>query len=103
MLETFTTETFSGLVGETFEAVPAEGESLSLVLDECAATPYGSPEVWRQALSRVPFALRFHAADGRLVPQQTCALRHPELGEFPLFVVPLGAGQDGMRYEAIIS
>jgi hypothetical protein len=38
-----------------------------------------------------------------LVGQQTFRLSHPELGEFDLFLVPLGPGPEGMRYEAVIS
>jgi hypothetical protein len=37
------------------------------------------------------------------VPQQTVAMQHADMGGFELFVVPLGPGPDGMRYEAVFT
>ena len=97
-------ETFSGHVGETFTATPQEGEPFELVLTSCEETPYGSAEEWREAFQRVPFSLLFHDADAsRFLPQQIVSLRHPDLGELELFIVPLGPDERGMRYEAVIS
>jgi len=87
-----TSEDFAGRLGEVFEVVPAEGGSFELVLAECEAERYESS-----------FSLRFHARDGRLEPQQTFRARHAELGEFDLFLVPLGPDERGMRYEAVFT
>ena len=103
MLENFTSDTFAPLTGQVFRAVPASGEPFELVCSACEETRYGPPEQWSGNGRRVPFSLLFHARDGRYVPQQTFMLHHPDLGEFPLFLVPLGPDGDGMRYEAVIS
>ena len=52
---------------------------------------------------RAPFSLEFTDPDPEHVPQQTVEVRHEELGEFPLFVVPLGPSENGMRYEAVFT
>jgi hypothetical protein len=36
-------------------------------------------------------------------PQAVRILHHPEKGEIPVFLVPLGDNGDGMRYEAIFA
>jgi hypothetical protein len=87
-----TSEAFAGRIGEAFEVLSAEGSPLALVLSECEADRYERS-----------FSLLFHARDGRLEPQQTFRARHPELGEFDLFLVPLGPDEGGMRYEAIFT
>ncbi|HKP89927.1 MAG TPA: hypothetical protein VJT75_08120 [Thermoleophilaceae bacterium] len=98
-------ETFANRIGEAFEAVTASAEGrLDLVLSECEESPHGPPEELREQFGRVPFSLIFHAPErDRYAPQQTFTLRHPELGEFELFMVPLGPDERGMQYQAVIS
>jgi len=71
---------------------PPGGGPLELVLSDCEADRYEGS-----------FSLLFHAPDGRLEPQQTFRARHAELGEFDLFLVPLGPDGRGMRYEAVFT
>ena len=97
MLEKLTIEDFEGRVGETFSASAADGRTLTLTLtsvDGLYAPPDGG---------RTPFSLEFRDVARDHVPQQTVAIEHPEIGAFDLFVVPLGPGPDGMRYEAIFT
>ena len=98
-------ETFAGRIGERFEAVPAGGgQSFDLVLSQCEEASAASREEVREQFGRVPFSLLFHAADrDRHWPQQTFRLRHAELGELELFLVPLGPDERGMQYQAVIS
>jgi hypothetical protein len=97
-------DTFGPHVEETFEVAPREGDTFEVVLSSCDETPFGSREEWIASLERVPFSLLFHAADrDRFHPQGIFALSHSELGEFELFLVPLGPDERGMRYEAVIS
>jgi hypothetical protein len=103
MLEEATSTTFRPHVGDRFEVTPADGEPFEAVLSSCTETPYGLPEAWRNAVKRVPFTLLFHADLDPALPQQIFILRHPELGTFELFMVPLGPDERGMRYEAVIS
>jgi len=90
-------------VGDRFEVTPQEGEPFEAILSSCLETTYGSPGERRDSARRVPFSLVFVGPAERAVQQQTCQFLHPQLGAFPLFVVPLGPGEEGMRYEAVIS
>jgi hypothetical protein len=103
LLDTATSATFRPHVGERFDVTPRQGEPFEAVLSSCEETSYGSPEEWRRAAQRVPFSLVFHGPADRPVSQQICAFRHPRLGAFELFIVPLGPDDRGMRYEAVIS
>lgn len=97
-------ETFASRIGESFELILGSGEHLETVLIACEVTKYGDPDELRERLGRVPFALQFASPDReRYAPQQTFTVRHGELGEFELFVVPLGPGDEGMLYEAVIN
>jgi hypothetical protein len=91
-------ETFDSRLGESFTATPAAlpGAPLALVLSACTASPHAVP-------GRSAFSLTFHAPDGTHEPQQTFAVEHSELGEFLLFLVPLGPDSDGMAYEAVVN
>ncbi len=98
MLDKLRIEDFSGRVGETFRAT-AEGErTLTLTLDAVEALPRPVGDGGRE-----PFSLEFHDEARDHVPQQTVAIEHDEMGSFDLFVVPLGPGPDGMRYQAIFT
>jgi hypothetical protein len=103
LLDTATSATFQPHVGERFDVTPNEGEPFEALLSSCEETSYGSPAERGNAARRVPFSLIFHGSAERPVRQQTCAFRHPRLGAFELFVVPLGPDDQGMRYEAVIS
>jgi hypothetical protein len=98
MLESFTIATFSALVGTTFEIVLDDQSSLQLSL--AALTPLGEPSI---SGGRPPFSLEFVEAGGGLVPQRIYRMRHAELGEIDLFLVPLGLDARGMRYEAVFN
>jgi hypothetical protein len=105
LIEGFTSETFRDRIGETFRIRPTqlEGE-FEAELTACEETPYGDPEQWRKELSRVPFSLTLLSREGHLVPQQICRIQHGELGEFELFLVPIGPHPEygGMQYQAVI-
>ncbi len=97
-------ETFMERVGETFELTNLDGETIEVVLSSCEETPYTLPAEWEEDVKRTPFSLLFHDPDAsRVAPQQVFTVRNTELGEFELFLVPLGPDENGMRYEAVIS
>lgn len=99
MLDRLTIDDFANRVGETFAATPAGAPALGLRLAHVEALPQPPGDQ-----GRAPFSLEFvdPGAAGH-VPQQTVAIEHDGLGRFELFVVPLGPGPDGMRYEAIFT
>ncbi len=49
------------------------------------------------------FSILFRGPRERPLPQGTYAFEHPRLGPFPLFIVPVGADHEGMRYEAVFT
>src|ERR671912_541710 len=105
MSEHLTRETFAPLVGETFDAQPAEGPPLRMVLANCGSGPHEPGEGWEGKLAREPFELIFDAeSDGDdFPPQQTFILRHDRLGEHDVFLVPIGRHDSGVRYQAVFS
>ena len=90
-------------MGEPFEVTPQQGEPFEAVLSSCEETAYGSRGDWASTTQRVPFSLVFRGPPDAVVGQQTCGFGHPQLGQFDLFIVPLGPDAEGMRYEAVIS
>ncbi len=55
-------------------------------------------------IQRKPFSIVFRTDQKTEYFQQAiCILRHPEKGDLPLFLVPIGFDGVGMRYEAIFA
>lgn len=49
-----------------------------------------------------PFSLVLTTAQkNEYYPQATFVMAHPDKGELPVFLVPLGPDEHGMRYEAV--
>ena len=102
MLETFTLDTFRPRIGEDFQiaAGPQRVVTLSLTsVDDLSDRSAGTATARRRA----PFSLLFHGPAENFLPQGTYPVRHDTIGEFPLFLVPLGPQQGQMRYEAIFT
>ena len=63
-------------------------------------------EVSRLGASKRPggaFSLAFLAPAGPVLPQAIYPVVHPALGTLEIFLVPLGPGNGGMRYEAVFT
>lgn len=55
-------------------------------------------------IERKPFSVVFRTEQKTEYYEQTiCILQHPEKGDVPLFLVPLGLDSQGMRYEAVFA
>lgn len=55
-------------------------------------------------VDRKPFSIIFRSQQKtEYFSQAMCILEHPEKGEIPIFLVPMGFDGEGMRYEAIFS
>lgn len=91
----FVTGTFEPRVGETFTATPTDGgDAVELELESCVESPHARAD-------HPAFSLFFRAAapDALPLPQQIFTLANASLGEFDLFLVPVGP----QEYEAVIN
>lgn len=107
MLETFTLDTFNRCLGQDFHVVTPENAHPGLRLASVEDLRE-DPRAERDATRRTPFSLLFHGPATPFLPQGTYPLRHDAIGDFPLFLVPLGPVPTGpdkglMRYEAIFT
>lgn len=103
MLDKLTIDDFEKRIGETFQVTPQDGEPFELELRRADASPYGEQEgeEAQKARERKPFSVEFHSRRNEHVPQQIFAVKHDDMGEFDLFLVPLGPDAEGHRYEAV--
>lgn len=102
VLDKLTVDTFKGEIGKTFRLTPAEGPMLDLVLIEARDLSLKSSA---PGAKRAPFALVFRSVSskGPVLPQRIYALENETLGRLEIFLVPIGADKDGVRYEAIFN
>jgi hypothetical protein len=49
------------------------------------------------------FSLRFRGDRSQVFPQQLYAMKHEEMGEFELFLVPVARDDSGTIYEAVFN
>jgi hypothetical protein len=94
-LDKLSCEDFTARVNERF-TLHAGAESLDLTLVE--AKPLGASQREGGA-----FSLVFRAAGETHAPQGTYTLKNEHLGQLEVFLVPLGADAEGMRYEAVFA
>jgi hypothetical protein len=87
-------------VDDSFQVL-SDGQT-HLTLELIAATPFVALETEEASAAggRIPFSLTFRGPRDRVLPQRTYRFAHAALGEFPLFLVPIGPDSVGMRYEA---
>jgi hypothetical protein len=86
--------TYVPLVGSSFDIERPGGEHVAVELVDATSLP-SSGEC---------FSLLFRAPTGVALDQRTYRVEHAALGEFPLFLVPLGPGDNGAhQFEAVIN
>lgn len=98
MLESFTGATFQPHLGETFRLHAEGSPKADLVLVAAAELPASSV-----GHRRVPFSIEFRGPGAPVLPQATYRLAHDGIGAFEIFLVPIGADADGVRYEAVFT
>jgi hypothetical protein len=54
-------------------------------------------------LAREPFSLVFTTRGNFVLPQRTYTLRHADLGQMPMFLVPIGRQGDVTSYQAVFN
>ena len=100
-LDWLTYDTFSPYVGNAFEA-HLGADRVQLVLVEATESEYDGG-TGPDGKVRKQFRLEFRGAASAALEQATYVFTHPQVGEFPLFIVPIGADVEGMRYEAVFT
>ena len=96
MLDKLTHEAFEQRLGEHVDFEWADVQ-FSAVIDEVTKMTQQAGQ------ERVPFSVIFLVAGSDNHGQHLFHASHPHLGEFPLFLVPIGPGEKGMRYEAVFT
>lgn len=90
-------DTASAMAGEAFTIKTDAGEPAVLTLVSVDRLGGDSPR------EGGPFAMLFETVRGPSLAQQTCRLERGEGEALDVFLVPLGPGEAGMRYEAVFS
>jgi hypothetical protein len=100
MLEDFTVATFSGRIGQAFR-VHAEAATLEMELRSATEAHRRDGEAPARQGARTPFSLVFRGPLEPVLPQRIYRFETGGLGEFELFIVPIGPDESGMQYEAV--
>ena len=98
MTANLTEEEFSKHTGTSFTTSAGEREvALTLV----KVKGYLPQENEQGGLER--FSIFLDGPGDIRLPQMTYQLRHPDMGEFDLFLVPISGDEKGFRYEAVFN
>ena len=98
-IEWLTHEHFAPLVGQDVEVDAGAAGTLTMRLAEATVSdePGGPGPDGQQ---RAQFSLVFLGPADQVLPQATYVVTHPAVGEQEIFLVPIGRGGEGVRYEA---
>jgi len=97
MLNELKHEHFSGLVDQLF-TIKHDGGLLPVTLIEVK-----NLSTQPRAGLREPFSLIFRSNEHGHLPQSIYEVRHATLGAQEIFLVPIGADEQGMRYQAVFA
>jgi hypothetical protein len=86
--------TYVPLVGSTFRIRRSQSSSLQVKLVSATRLPSEVGE---------SFSLIFRGHGNAKLGQETYTIGHPRLGEFPLFLVPVGPARRGQDFQAIVN
>lgn len=98
-------EDFVNCLNGRFMLHPQDGDDEnsenSIVLQLIDVSPLGDSS--KDSRARTPFSLLFKGPVTPALNQKTHLLKQKDLGDLPIFLVPLGPEEDGMIYEAIFN
>ena len=97
MLETLRKSTFEPHLNSVFTLLLEDEALLPLTLVE-VSTLHGDP-----GAARAPFCILFEGPQKPVLVQGIYPLQHAQLEPMSLFLVPVGPGDQCMRYEAIFN
>lgn len=99
MIENLTEANFAQHLKTKFRVVHDGERQIELELDEVEGYRGGKNEP--PGMER--FSLIFYGPPDIRIEQQTCRLAHEQMGEFYIFLVPIGRDERGHRYEAVFN
>ncbi|RDS81421.1 DUF6916 family protein [Dyella psychrodurans] len=91
-------EDFAGRLNQTFVVDVDQGRT-PFVLVEATPLPFRP----MHGMVRAPFSLVFHNTSPVLFPQRIYQMANPDMGQFGIFLVPIGRNQDGFLYQAVFN
>lgn len=97
-MNNLTEEEFSKHVGTSFHAKLSERE-VKLTLAEVKGYIPAPNE--QKGMER--FSVFFDGPSDSLLPQQNFQMRHDQMGDFDIFLVPISGDANGFRYEAVFN
>ena len=100
MLEKLTVESFAGEMGKTFRLRQADAPAIDLILVEARGL---SPKSKPPGAGRAPFSLVFRGPRDPVLAQRIYPLENSSLGRLEIFLVPIAADADGVKYEAVFN
>lgn len=99
MSEHLNERNFSEQLGTIFRVETSSSSLVELKLVEVQGASNGLPEVAGQER----FALYFTGSNEQFLQQRSYSLRHQELGDLEIFLVPIAQDENGFRYEAVFN
>ena len=97
MAELPTRDAFAQCLGQPFRVHVGSTDSVEMELIEVTALRPGSAGGDR------PFSLVFRGRRSPVLPQQMYPMENDRLGWHEIFIVPIGADPEGIRYEAVFN
>jgi hypothetical protein len=94
-----TAQEFSRHLNTTFHTILDDGPAVALQLVLVKPFKHNAPE----ETGMEQFSAFFVGGLDALLPQRTYRLRHEEMGEFDIFLVPISRKEEGYRYEAVFN
>jgi hypothetical protein len=94
--------TFAGHLGDRFEIRLDPTETISAELVE-VTNHTGTDSSTSTDNQRDCFAVLFQTSQDHSLEQNTYVFDHPEIGQFSLFIVPVGMDKRGRLYEAVFN
>lgn len=100
MSDKLTYSNFKTHLNETFSLTPDSSEPLQTELVEVS---HMGPEPSSDENRRRAFSLIFLGPEDPVLEQGTYLLEHKNMGRLDLFLVPIGPGKHGFKYEAVFN
>ena len=102
MLDKLSTDDFTKHLNSIFYLSSDSGEQVEAELIEVTELGTSDTSVAGNKIRR-PFSIVFSGPPQPVLPQGIHKVQHAEMEPLSLFVVPIGLGKKGMRYEAVFN